>query len=75
MILSFYLRRILENNRLYSEEAGLLINASKTKLMKLDKSNNNVGLILNGKHLELVDNFEYLGVRIQNNGDGLPERG
>ena len=67
------LRRILENNRLYSKEAGLLINASKTKLMKQNNSNNNVGLTLSGKHLELVDNFEYLGVSIQKNGDGLPK--
>ena len=62
-----------KSNRHFSEEAGLLINTTKTKLMKLDRSPDMNGITLNGKQLEEVTSFEYLGVRIQNNGDNFQE--
>ena len=67
------LSRLLESNRHFSEEAGLLINTTKTKLMKLDRTPDMNGITLNGKQLEEVTSFEYLGVRIQNNGDNFQE--
>ena len=67
------LSRLLESNRHFSEEAGLLINTTKMKLMKLDRTPDMNGITLNGKQLEEVTSFEYLGVRIQNNGDNFQE--
>ena len=67
------LSRLLERNRLHSEEAGLLINASKTKMMKLDKAHDTVRITLDGKMLDEVNKFDYLEVRIQNNGDNSQE--
>ena len=67
------LSRLLESNRHFSEEAWLLINTTKTKLMKLDRTPDMNGITLNGKQLEEVTSFEYLGVQIQNNGDNFQE--
>ena len=43
------------------------------KLMKLDRASNLMGETLDGKQLEEVTSFEYLEVRIQNNGDNFKE--
>ena len=67
------LTRLLESARRFSEEAGLLINTNKPKLMKLDRAPNLMGVTLNRKQLEDVTSFEHLGVRIQNNGDNFKE--
>ena len=67
------LSRLLESNRHFSEEAGLLINTTKTKLMKLDRTPDMNDTTLDGKQLEEVTSFEYLGVRIQNNRDNFQE--
>ena len=67
------LKKLLESTRQHSEVAGLMINSKKTKLMKLDKAPDMNGLTLNGVQLDVVNNFEYLGVKIKNNGDGSDE--
>ena len=41
--------------------------------MKLDKAPDLVGIKLGNRQLEEVTNFEYLGVRIENNGDNMQE--
>ena len=57
------LSRLLESNRHFSEEAGLLINTTKTKLMKLDRTPDMNGINLDGKQLEEMTSFEYLRIQ------------
>ena len=63
------LSRLLESNRHHSEEARLLINISKTKLMRLDMR----GISMGGQQMEEVTKYQYLGIRIQNDGDNFQE--
>ena len=49
-----------------SESAGLKINVSKTKLMKIWKSNENLQIY--GTQVEEVDIFQYLGSQITKDG-------
>ncbi|XP_072377799.1 uncharacterized protein [Diabrotica undecimpunctata] len=52
-----------------SEEFGLLINSGKTKIMTVDRANNNLLHIHQVANFEVVDRFVYLGSVITNTGD------
>lgn len=60
------------NLRIWNEklvEKKLKINEEKTKIMVSGKSDRKVNIELNGKAIEQVDNFKYLGVRLDSKGN------
>lgn len=52
------------------ERRGMKINTNKTKIMKIEKNdtNENTRITCNGKELEWVNNYEYLGTVINKTG-------
>ena len=62
------LLRLLQSVKTHSESSGLYLNANKTKIMDLDKSPTTT-IYVDGEQLENVNNFVYLGSRID---AGLP---
>ena len=54
------------------ESSGLYINAKKTKIMDLDKSPTTT-IDVDGEQLENVNNFVYLGSRIDADGKSSPD--
>ena len=66
------LRRLLQSVKTHSESSGLYLNAKKTKIMDLDKSpTTTIGV--DGEQLENVNNFVYLGSRIDSDGKSSPD--
>ena len=61
------LRRLLQSVKTHSESSGLYLNAKKTKIMDLDKSPTTT-IDGDGEQLENVNNFVYLGPRIDADG-------
>ena len=61
------LRRLLQSVKTHSESSGLYLNAKKTKIMDLDKSPTTT-IDVDGEQLENVNNFVYLGSRIDADG-------
>lgn len=51
-----------------SEELGLAINATKTKIMIVDRANNNLPHTRQVAGFEVVNSFVYLGAMITNKG-------
>ena len=56
-----------------SEEKDLLLNTKKTKIMVVDKDSNNNDFTIDGKKIEVVSQFEYLGSIINNKGESTTE--
>ena len=66
------LRRLLQSVKTHSESSGLYLNAKKkTKIMDLDKSPTTIDV--DGEELENVNNFVYLGSRIDADGKSSPD--
>ena len=65
------LRRLLQLVKTHSESSGLYLNAKKTKIMDLDKSPTTTNV--DGEQLENVNNFVYLGSRIDADGKSSPD--
>ena len=67
------LRRLLQSVKTHSESSGLYLNAKKkkTKIMDLDKSPT-TKMDVDGEQLENVNNFVYLGSRIDADGKPSP---
>ena len=61
---------LLERLRTQSENFGLSINISKTKVMFIGNHAEETACNLNGIVLENVDSFQYLGREITNNNNG-----
>ena len=61
------LNSMVQKDRDVSEKYGLLINEKKTQIMHIDRAVNSENIILNGENLKVVNEFDYLGVRIANN--------
>lgn len=57
----------------HSEQKGLHLNVKKTKIMDTDKCKNQAVIKIDGEEIERVNNFEYLGARIEANGKTTPE--
>ena len=55
-----------EHRALYT----LYINSSKTKIMELDKWQENTNIVIDNIHVERVQSFQYLGAMFTTNGDG-----
>ena len=66
------LRRLLQSVKTHSESSGLHLNAKKTKIMDLDKSPTTT-IDVDGEQLENVNNFVYLGSRIDADGKSSPD--
>src|SRR5579871_5851057 len=54
-----------------SEQVGLQVNTSKTKIINF--TNSNFDIVLNGEMLQKVDSFSYLGSRMTQDGDTTKE--
>ena len=68
------LLRLLQSVKTHSESSGLYLNAKKTKIMDLDKSPTTTTTIdVDGEQLENVNNFVYLGSRIDADGKSSPD--
>ena len=65
------LRRLLQSVKTHSESSGLYLNEKKTKIMDLDKSPTTT-IDVDGEQLENVNNFVYLGSRIDADGKPSP---
>ena len=68
------LRRLLQSVKTHSDSSGLYLNAkkTKTKIMDLDKSPTTT-IDVDGEQLENVNNFVYLGSRIDADGKSSPD--
>ena len=66
------LRRLLQSVKTHSESSRLYLNAKKTKIMELDKSPTTTTDV-DGEQLENVNNFVYLGLRIDADGKSSPD--
>ena len=51
----------------------LAINASKTKIMELDKWQENTNIVIDNIHVERVQTFQYLGAMFTTNRDGASD--
>ena len=66
------LRKLLQSVKTHSESSGLNLNAKKTKIMDLDKTPTTT-IDVHGEQLENVNNFVYLGSRIDADGKSSPD--
>lgn len=57
----------------HSEQNGLKLNVKKTKIMDIEKCKEDAVIEVDGEEIERVNNFEYLGARIEANGKSSPE--
>ena len=55
----------------HSATYKLAVNASKTKIMELDKWQGNTNIVIDNTHVEQVESLQYLGVMFTTNGDGV----
>ena len=63
------LRYNLETWKRALQDQGLKINIDKTKVMVMGKEDLKVSILLDGKIVEQVETFTYLGVKIHSNGE------
>ena len=56
-----------------SEEKDLLLNTKKTKIMVVDRDDNNTDFTIAGNKIEVVNRFEYLGSIITTKGESTTE--
>ena len=54
----------------HSSAYKLSINAAKTKIMELDKWQENTNIVIDNINVERVQSFQYLGAMLTSNGDG-----
>ena len=66
------LRRLLQSVKTHSESSGLYLNAKKTKIMDIDKSPT-TEMDVEGGQLKDVNNFVFLGSRIDADGKSSPD--
>ena len=67
------LEKMIRAVKTHSEDQNLFLNAKKTKIMRTDKTTRATHIIIGNDLIEEVDDFDYLGSLITNNGDGLKE--
>ena len=63
------LKEIIRSVKTYSEKQNLYLNANKTKIMKTDKTQTEIDIKIENNTVEEIEEFEYLGSIISNNGD------
>lgn len=62
------LQSMIDNINVAGKRYGMKINAGKTKVMKIGKIEGRIQLTLEGKQLEQVESFRYLGGIFKSNG-------
>ena len=62
------LENLIKSVKEHSEKRGLYLNVKKTKIMDTDKCKKEAVVQIEGEEIERVNNFEYLGARIEANG-------
>ena len=67
------LEALLQPVKYHSELRRLHLNVKKTKIMDIDKCKEEAVITINGEEIERVNNFEYLGARIDANGKSTLE--
>ncbi|KAI5746408.1 hypothetical protein M8J77_003278 [Diaphorina citri] len=67
------LQVMIDNINEAGKRFGMKINAGKTKVMKIGKTERRINLTLEGQRLEQVENFRYLGGLIKSNGSCTEE--
>ena len=67
------LEALIHSVKYHSEQRGLHLNVKKTKIMDRDKCKEEVVIRINGEEIERVNNFVYLGARINANGKSTPK--
>ena len=63
------LKEIIRSVKTYSEEQNLFLNEKKTKIIKTDKTQTKIDIKIENDTIEEIEEFEYLGSIISNNGD------
>ena len=64
---------MIKSVKKHSENQNLSLNAKKTKIMKLDKTEQATHIIIGNDLIEEVNDFDYLGSLITNTGDVIKE--
>ena len=67
------LETLIQSVKYHSEQRGLHLNVKKTKIMGIDKCKEEAVITIDGEEIERVNNFVYLGARIEANGKSTPE--
>ncbi|KAI5742530.1 hypothetical protein M8J77_008273 [Diaphorina citri] len=67
------LQVMIDNINEAGKRFGMKINAGKTKVMKIGKTERRINLTLEGQRLEQVESFRYLGGLIKSNGSCTEE--
>jgi len=67
------LQTLLDKVETVSREYGLEMNTKKTKVMTITPQKEQITIICQGKELEQVETFKYLGAIITENGDCIKE--
>ena len=68
------LEKMIKTVKNHSENQNLFLNAKKTKIMKSDKTERATNIIIDGVKIEQVNDFDYLGSLIAQNGDCIKEK-
>ena len=63
------LEKLIMSVKRHSEDQNLFLNAKKTKIMKTDKSKQEPNIKINNENIEVVNEFQYLGTIITQNGN------
>ena len=67
------LEKMIKSVKNHSENQNLFLNAKKTKILKSDKTERATNIIIDGDKIEEVNDFDYLGSLIAQNGDCIKE--
>ncbi|CAH2233881.1 jg18186 [Pararge aegeria aegeria] len=68
-----HMEQLLRKMECVSQDFGLMINRSKTKMMVIDRAKNNSPEIIQIANCEVVQSYVYLGALITNNGGCVEE--
>ena len=63
------LQDLVNRVKLEIEKVGLFLNTKKTKVMKVQRNPTDSGIVIDGKTVETVTKFKYLGAIFTSNGD------
>ena len=61
------LNQLIHSVKEHSEQKGLFLNVKKTKIVDIDGCDEESDIKINGEKIECLDNFEYLGSKIEGN--------
>ena len=67
------LQHLVESVKIHCERKYLMLNFKKTKVMKTDKTIGPVNITVDNEMLETVNNYDYLGSTVTENGGGKIE--